>query len=300
MQNIMQTPSAGWDTLLGMVDMSIIQRMQTAADRLTPSERRLVQTIVSTPRDVALGTVTDFARSAGVHEATASRLARKLGYRTYAVFRDALREEFIVKTDAALRVRNTLAGTGDGAILAGLVEQEIAALAALPDFVPQEQLDAAAATLLDARKVFVFARGNAQTLAVMMQRRLRRYGMDVVGLVGDGRDLAEQIVELRTEDVIVAFAFRRVPRHYAPLIERSRTLGARSVVISGSLGPTLTPSPDHLLSAPRSGSSEAFQTLVVPMTICNALVLALASRDQARSLRTLETLGELIVEFETR
>ena len=39
-----------------------------------------------------------------------------------------------------------------------------------------------------ARKIYVFAAGNAETLAVMMNRRLRRLALDVELLRGDGRE----------------------------------------------------------------------------------------------------------------
>jgi DNA-binding MurR/RpiR family transcriptional regulator len=105
---------------------------------------------------------------------------------------------------------------------------------------------------------------------------------------------------MSADDALVAFAFRRQPSHYAPLLQRAGKVGAVTVTIAGSIGPSLLPAADHLLSAPRSGSSDSFQTLSVPMAICNALILAMARSDEARSLRHLEDLGELIGEFEAR
>jgi DNA-binding MurR/RpiR family transcriptional regulator len=278
--------------------MSLKEAIASSAEALTSSERRLVQEILAKPRAVALGTAADLARSAGVHEATASRLARKLGFEKYATFRDAIRDEFIVRTDPAVRVLNTLAQTGSTGVLEDLISREISALTSLANYVTSAKLRQAAQILAKPRKIFIFARGNAEALAVMMERRLRRFGLDVQRLQGDGRDLAEQVLDLRHDDVLLAFAFRRQPRHYAPLIERARIVGAPSVVIAGSIGPTLVPAPGHLLYAPRSGSTEQFQTLTVPMAICNALILAMAQNNRTRSLRRLENLGELIEEFE--
>jgi DNA-binding MurR/RpiR family transcriptional regulator len=268
--------------------MSLRDTIAKSAEALTSSERRLIQEVLAKPRAVALGTAADLARSAGVHEATASRLARKLGFEKYATFRDAIRDEFIVRTDPAVRVLNTLAQTGSTGVLEELIGRHVTSA----------KLRQAAQILAKPRKIFIFARGNAEALAVMMERRLRRFGLDVQRLQGDGRDLAEQVLDLRHDDALLAFAFRRQPRHFAPLIERARIVGAPSVVIAGSIGPTLVPSPDHLLYAPRSGSTEQFQTLTVPMAICNALILAMAQNNRARSLRRLENLGELIEEFE--
>ena len=89
--------------------MSIVTLVQSVADTLTPSERMLVKEVMARPREIALSTAGELAERAGVHEATASRLARKLGFESYADFRDAIRDEFIVRTDPAIRMRNTLA-----------------------------------------------------------------------------------------------------------------------------------------------------------------------------------------------
>lgn len=279
--------------------MSILERVQSVAESLTRAEHLLVREIIAKPRDVALGTASSLAQRIGVHEATASRLAKKLGFTSYAGFRDAIRDEFIVKTDPALRVRNTLQAT-QGDLLSDLIAREIEALGNLPRYVDTAKIEQAAEGLVRARRVFIFARGNAVTLGVMLEKRLLRMGLDVEILSGDSRDLAEQVLRMGHEDVLVAFAFRRQPRHYAALVERARTVGATSIGISGSLGPALAPAPDMLLSAPRSGSNDSFQTLTVPMAITNALVLTMAQKDQAKALERLETLGELINEFESR
>lgn len=276
----------------------IFDRIQSTAEELTPSEHKLVKELLARPRDAALGTAGALARRIGVHEATASRLARKLGFESYADFRDALRQEFIVKTDPALRVRNTLANTRDGSILGDLVAQETAALSALHDFVPEKALDAGARALLAARKVFIFARGNAEALSVLADRRLRRMGVDTAVLSGDARDLAERLAAMEAGDALLAFAFRRAPRHWGIVLDHAARLGVPRVVISDTLGPSLVPNGDHLLFAPRSGSQDAFQTLTVPMTIANALVLQMAQLDEQRSMERLERVGQLLTTFD--
>jgi DNA-binding MurR/RpiR family transcriptional regulator len=280
--------------------MSIFERVQSVADNLTPAEHRLVKEIVSKPRDIALGTASSLAQRIGVHEATASRLAKKLGFDSYAGFRDAIRDEFIVKTDPAIRIRNTLEAAQGSDLLSELIAQEIEALGTLPRYIDAKRLEAGASAIAGARRVFIFARGNATTLATLMQRRLRRMGKDTEILAGDARDLAEQALTMTARDVLVVFAFRRQPKFYAPLVERARAVGAASLAISGSLGPALSPATDTLLSAPRSGSSDEFQTLTVPMAITNALILTMARRDPGPTLERLEALGGLINDFESR
>lgn len=280
--------------------MQLAERVQTVAETLTPAERKLVKEIISKPRDVALGTALELARKMGVHQATAGRLARKLGFETYSDFRDAIREEFIVKTDPALRVRKTLEISRGQGILDLLIQQEVEALSRLTAYIDENRLSDAAKTISECRRIFIFARGNAETLAVLMDRRLRRMAFDTVVVSGDSRDMAEQILTMGRKDALILFAFRRQPDAYTPLMEHAKKVGARSIVISGAIGPSLSPQGDHLLAAPRAGKTDAFQTLTVPMAICNGLILSIAQSDEQRSLTQLETLGELIASFDRR
>ncbi len=278
--------------------MSVLEKISGTAGSLTPNERRLVEMVMQSPTEAALGTATELARTVGVHEATASRLARKLGYETYAAFRDALRDEFIATRETATRFEKTIADTDSDTILGTLARQEAQALGRVEDFISPRQLNVVAARLMSARRLYVYGYGNAETLALMMLKRFRRFGKDVHKLGGDPRTLAEQALGFTRGDVVLTFAFRRPPRGYAPLVDTAREAGATTIVISGSAGATLVPQPDHLLAAPRSGDPDSFQTLTVPMTVCNALVIAAGLTAKDESLKKLEQLGGLIERFE--
>ncbi len=142
--------------------------LQGRADSLTASERKLVSTVLSEPRAAALGTATDLARETGVHEATVSRLARKLGYEGYAAFRQALQAEFIPSQETATRFQRTVEGSGEGGVLGTLVAQEVAGLSALLAHVTDDRIAEVADELVTARCIHIFASGNAEVLALMM------------------------------------------------------------------------------------------------------------------------------------
>ena len=278
--------------------MSIIEKISNQAQTLTPSERRLVETVIEKPTTAALGTAGELARAVGVHEATASRLAKKLGYVSYAAFRDALREEFIATRETATRFEKTLSETGPDTVLGKLARDEARALDRIEDFISPDQIAEVAGLLMAANRIFIYGYGNAEVLALMMVKRFRRFGKDVQQLDTNPRGLAEQMLGLQADDVVLSFAFRRPPRGYAALIETAREAGAATVFISGNSGALLAPGPDHLLAAPRSGDPDAFQTLTVPMTVCNAIVISAGSIAKTESLKKLDRLGQLIERFE--
>ncbi|MBA3325771.1 MAG: MurR/RpiR family transcriptional regulator, partial [Rhodobacteraceae bacterium] len=239
--------------------MSVTETIRSLAATFTPSERKLVDCLIVRPQQAALGTASEFARQVGVHEATASRLARKLGFESYASFRRAVQAQFLPTQEPATRIDASLRAASGSDILEILVRQEVEALAAIPQQIDAATLDAAAQEMVQAGRLFFFAQGNAELLALMMTKRFRRFGCDAAQLSADPRALAEQLLGLRQGDLVVAFVFRRAPRVYAPMMQAAQEAGARTMVIAGGVGPLLSPAADRLITAPRSGSPEGFQ-----------------------------------------
>lgn len=279
------------------IQKALVERVQAVAGSLTSTEQKLISELMRAPREVAIGTSSEFAARLGVHEATTSRLARKLGFASYGEFRDELRREFLKVADPAERISATLNDARAQGFLPLLVASELAALTAMTDHISDVRI-LEAAEKLDCRRVFIYGHGNAEVLSVLMERRLRRLGIDSHPLSGTPRDLAEQMLTLSSDDALLLFAFRRQPPDYERLMQVAAETGAKTVVISGTIGPSLTPSPDVLLSAPRAGMPDSFQTLTVPMATCNAIILALAERKGPDALITLDRLGVLIAKFE--
>lgn len=251
--------------------------------------------MLANPTESAFLSAAELSKRAGVHQASAVRLAQKLGFAGYPELRNALQAELVSASEPAERVRKRLSQM-ENDILGQLVASEAEALLALPRHVPQAQLEAAARLLIGAQRVFLFARGHATALLDLTDRRLRRSGFDTRPLPFEGRDLAEHLITLGPSDVVLAFAFHRAPPGLKPLLAHAAQVGAATLLVSDLLGPLVRPQPSLLLAAPR-GEEEEFQTLSVPMALVNALVLTIARLDDNRSLRALDRSADLIERF---
>ena len=258
--------------------------------RLSPSDRQIVQEILSNPVEAAFLPAAEIGSRVGVHESTVVRLSRKLGYKSYRELRNDLRGEL----DPAERVRRRLVHTGE---LDAFVADEVAAMNQFVDSISQEQLDSAARALIAARRIFIFAQGHANALLESMDRRLRRSGFDTVTLNCQGRDLAEHLLTFSSKDVILGFAFHTQPPGLSALINLANNVDAQSVLVSDTIGPLIRPRPSILLSASR-GAEDEFLTLNIPMLICNAIVLTIARLDGGQSIEALDRLTSLIRQFE--
>jgi DNA-binding MurR/RpiR family transcriptional regulator len=84
-------------------------KLQTALERyqqeLTEADERLLKVLLANKAEAAFLSAAELSKRAGVHQASAVRLAQKLGYRGYPELRAALQAEFVAPAE---RVRNRL------------------------------------------------------------------------------------------------------------------------------------------------------------------------------------------------
>lgn len=276
--------------------MSLQSAVQQRAELLSSADHRLLRELLSNPTAGAFMSAAELAERGGVHQAAATRLAKKLGYRGYPHLRAELQAELLESISPAERVRRRLEHAGDAGILAAVVEDEVAALSELPNQVSQDRLNAAAQLIATAERTHVFGHGHATALVDLIVRRLRRSGHLALPLTGSGRDLAEGAAMLTSRDLVVAFALRRRPPGLRPLLDQATRQSTPVLLITDAAGPLMGLQSTIHLSARRGPESE-FQSLTVPMAICNALVLTLARLD-TDSVAALEGLTELIEAFE--
>ena len=275
--------------------MLITDLAKNRGSALTATDRRLVAVLQARPAEAAFWQAAELTDPLGLHQSAATRLAQRLGFDGYPRLRDALRQDYLTGAGPSQRIRGRLERHA-GDVIGGFVDDEIAALAALPQHVTQDDIDDLAARVIAAGHVYLFGRGNATVLVELLERRLRRSGIRVIALDGPVRDVAEQLATLSEGDLILACAFRRAPRDLAPVLELSHETGAFTALITDTLL-SLSPQPDTLLAAPRGGGDE-FLTLTVPMAIANALVLTIARQAPDRALRSLDRLESLLELFD--
>lgn len=277
---------------------SFIDRIAEDSIKLTETERKIVDALVEERHETVFLSGPQLAERVGVHEAAATRLAQKLGYKGYPQLRTALQKEMMENQDAAKRMRRSVEMVGEKGYLQDLIASEIAALENLVQTISQEELDRAADMIFEAKRVFLFGQGHAQSVLSFLQRRLDRFGMTTIGLVGRGRDIAERIVSLGPDDVVIGMAFRKQPEGYGPLMAHARGARAKTMLISDLSGLSMEPRADLILAAPRGRSGSEFQTPTVPFAIVNSVLLTIAGRHEKQTIGALERLSDLFGHFD--
>jgi DNA-binding MurR/RpiR family transcriptional regulator len=93
-------------------------------------------------------------------------------------------------------------------------------------------------------------------------------------------------------DLLVAIGFFNLTPNLQMVIERANQIKMPVILLTDTLGDLIGAKADVVLAA-RRGPVSAFHSLTVPMTIINAILLALSSADEEQVMARLDELDKL-------
>lgn len=258
--------------------------------RLTEADTRLLDVLMQDPIRAAMENGKAVSFRAGVHPASAVRMARRLGFKGYPEFRTFLQASLMEGggdfENPAARMAARLVRAEEGGLLASVLDSEIAALRQVRNSVSDADIRTFSESLRESRRIFVFGRGHSAALSSLIALRLNRSGYEAVDLASQMHQMAEGLAKLSPDDVLWLLAFRKA----SPLIHQVREIaarkGAKTLALTDLHSARIDPAPDHQILISRGEPGES-QSLVVPMTVANAVILDLAAIDDGRSLRAL-------------
>jgi DNA-binding MurR/RpiR family transcriptional regulator len=263
--------------------------------QLTDADTRLLDVLVRDPLRGAIENGKDVSFRAGVHPASAVRLARRLGFKGYPEFRTFLRTSLTEGgsdfESSAARIAARVMKADGGGMLSSVIDSEIAALKTLRDTVSDPDIRRFSEALRDARRILVFGRGHASALGSLIALRLARSGYDAIDLGSRMHQLPEVLSALGDTDVVWMLAFRKVPSIIEDVMRAAGTRGAKTLALTDLQGARIDPAPLHQILVSRGPPGES-QSLVVPMTVANAVILDLAGIDNGKSIRALAEFRE--------
>lgn len=277
---------------------AFMTRIAESADRLSEIDQKIVDALLERRDEMVFLSGPQFAEKIEVHGAAPTRLAQKLGYKGFPALRSALQKEMLSEQDAAVRMKRSVRSTEEGNYLSDLIASEIAALNNLEELIPQAEINQVADKINSARNVYIFAQGHALSISHFFSRRLERFGKTSVVLSGRGRDVAERLVGMTRDDVVIMLAFRKQPAAYAAVMRHVQQIGAVSILVSDLAGLIMSPEADITLAAPRGRSGNEFQTPVVPTIIVSGILLTMAARHEEVTIGALEKLSKLFADFD--
>lgn len=266
---------------------------------LTKSEKRIADFMRRSQDEAAFLSAAEIAERLELSEATMVRFARTLDFDSYPALREALQNDFRHRMVHSARLRSRLDDLREaGDIFERLVASEIDYLTEALQTLDRDALKAAVDLLRTHQRVFVFGLGPSLSLVEQLRIRLTRSARHVIPLNTAGQEILEPMLLMKGDDLLIAIAFFNLTPALHMVLDYANQHGTPVIFLTDTLGPLAGNKVDVVLSA-RRGPVSAFHSLTVPMTIINALMLALSSVDQENIMLNLDKLDQLREKYKT-
>lgn len=255
--------------------------------RLSPTQRRVVQSMLDSLPDVAFMSTVDVAELAGVSQPTVVRLATALGFKGYPEFRGAFRS-------VALSGDVALDEPARPSVLSAALVAEQANIAALGRTLDSDRMARAVEALSATQPLGILGIRASAALAQYMGYFASRI-LPGVRVLTDAAAIGDDVFQLRDDGAtaLLAYVMPRYPRASVRALRHARELGITTVVVTDSHLLPFDDAADVLLVAP-VGADLVFDTHAAAMTLSTALLDGLARRDPRRTQRRLEAHESLV------
>jgi DNA-binding MurR/RpiR family transcriptional regulator len=282
MVNDYQEPSADFSQL-------VTEQFNT----LTKSEKRIANFLRKNLNEAAFLAASEIADHLRISEATVVRFARSLGFSSYPALRANIQMQLRQRVTHSSRIKSRLQDLRTSSdIFERLAASEIDYLGQALETVNREQLDRAVDFMKERQRIFVFGTGPSISLVDLLEIRLKRFGKDVFALRSSGREMLEPLLSMGPGDLLIVICFFSINPGLRLILDYAREVHCPIIMITDTLDTIIGDKADVVLAASRGPVSE-FHSLVVPMTIINALLLALANLQQEQIMPMLDRLDLL-------
>lgn len=208
---------------------SILVRIKNLYSEMGNSERRIADWITQNFQEIIGFSISELANRCGCGEATIVRFSRRLGLSGYQE----------LKLKIAQESANTASGgvigieTGDSCyeIFTKRINDIAIALENTRSVLDPKEIEKAACTIKDARRIVIFGLGNSASIAVDAQHKFLRAGLDAIAYC-DNHMQAIAASHLHIGDVAIGVSHSGASIDVVDALKTARETGATTICIT--------------------------------------------------------------------
>ena len=275
----------------------ILSLLQARASTFSKGQKLIARYITESYDKAAFMTANRLGKTVGGAESTVVRFAVELGYDGYPSMQKAMQEMVVNRLTSVQRIEVANDRIGDQDVVSMVLQADAEKLRQTGETVDREEFQAAVDAILRAKRVYVLGVRSAATLANILGYYLNYMFHNVHIVTASGAsEMFERIVGAGPEDVVVAFSFPRYSTTTAKGAQYCRSTGATVIGVTDSRLSPLGQNCDHVLLT-KSDMVSLVDSLVAPLSVTNALIVALAAKREKELAKTFNDLEHIWEEY---
>lgn len=276
----------------------LLNKIDKNYEQMSKGQKLLADYILKNYDKAVFLTAAKLGKVVGVSESTVVRFATQLGCQGYPGFQKALEELVRNKLNSIQRMEVTYGRISQSEILASVLQSDVEKIKLTLANMDQNAFELAVDTILNAKRIYVVGIRSCAPLANFLSFYLNLIFDNVTSVhTNSSSEIFEQLIRIGAEDVIIGISFPRYSMRTLKALEFASNRKAKVITLTDSVHSPMTLYSSCNLIA-RSDMASIVDSLVAPLSVVNALVVALCMKKQKDVIATLETLEQIWDEYQ--
>ncbi|MBR2714861.1 MAG: MurR/RpiR family transcriptional regulator [Ruminococcus sp.] len=275
---------------------NLLVRIDISRADFSKGQRRIANFIEEHYDEAAFMTAAKLGEIVGVSESTVVRFATEIGYSGYPQLQKAMQEMIRDKLTSIGRIEVTTGRIGDNDVLDSVLNQDIDKIKRTIEEISREDFERAVDAIINAEHIYVFGVKSASYIASFFGYYLDLMFGNVIMLNTTSKTTNyEKLFRITDKDVMIGISFPRYSTMAVDAMNFARERGAHVVAITDSMVSPLVSSADSILIA-RSDIASIVDSLVAPLSLINALIVAMVIKRKNEVKETFAKLEQVWLE----
>lgn len=275
--------------------LKIIQEKQNTFSK---GQKQISSFILGHYDKAAYMTAAKLGALVGVSESTVVRFANELGFAGYPELQHSLQEMIRSKLTTIQRIEITNDRIGESDLLEKVLNSDIDKIKHTLEEIDRTSFENAVDDLIGAQMIYIIGMRSSSSLASFMYHYLNLVFPHVrLVRTTSGSEIFEQLLRINDKDAIVGISFPRYSKRIINALGYAKKQGAKVISITDSAASPIAANADDLLLA-KSDMASFVDSLVAPLSIINALIVAIGRKKQDEIAETFGKLERIWDEYD--
>ena len=279
------------------MNRDILAVIQERAATSSKGQRKIANFTLESYDKAAFMTASRLGKKVGVSESTVVRFASELGYDGYPDMQRSLQKMIRNRLTTVQRIEVTNDRLGDQDLLSMVLQSDIEKIRQTLEELDRDNFERAVDAIVSAKKIYIIGVRSSAAIAAFLHFYCNLI-FDSVVLVSANTvsEIFESLLRVGEGDVVIGVSFPRYSSRTVQAMSFARDRGATTVAITDSEASPLAAISHYTLTA-RSDMASFVDSLVAPLSLVNALLVAVSQRKNEDLAHTFHTLEEIWEEY---
>lgn len=276
----------------------LITKIQSELPGFSKGQKQIARFILEHYDKAAFMTASRLGVTVGVSESTVVRFATELGYDGYPHLQRALQEMIRNKLTSVQRMEVAGDRMGGRDVLQTVLHADTDMIRVTLDEIDRDAFQGAVDALMGAKRIYILGVRSSSALASFLGFYFNLLFENVTLVhTNSVSEIFEQVLRVGPGDVLFGISFPRYSKRTLSAMKYARDRGARVIALNDSQLSPLARVADHVLLA-RSDMASFVDSLVAPLSVINALIVAVGMSRRDEIEQTFNKLERIWEEYD--